>query len=86
MVTPHPARATLAQGVWFLQAIIVSKLAVVGIGKHRFHLHGRDRSGRQLFRKKLSCQQMMRFFSRVPTRMVMETCAGAHFVARGPCN
>lgn len=43
----------------------MSELAMVGIdlGKHSFHLHGQDKTGREVFRKKLSRQQIMRFFS-----------------------
>ncbi|MFI8483404.1 IS110 family transposase, partial [Pseudomonas sp. NPDC078700] len=60
-------------------------LALVGIdlGKHTFHLHGQDKPGRELFRKKLSRQQMMRLFANLPPcTVVMEACAGAHFIAR----
>lgn len=63
----------------------MSDLALVGIdlGKHTFHLHGQDKSGRELFRKKCSRQQMMRLFGNFPAcTVVMEACAGAHFVAR----
>lgn len=63
----------------------MSELALVGIdlGKHTFHLHGQEKPGRELFRKKLSRQQMMQFFSNLPACIVvMEACAGAHFVAR----
>lgn len=63
----------------------MSELAMVGIdlGKHSFHLHGQDKTGREVFRKKLSRQQMMRFFSNLPACTVaMEACAGAHFVVR----
>lgn len=63
----------------------MSELAMVGIdlGKHSFHLHGQDKTGREVFRKKLSRQQMMQFFSNLPVcTVVMEACAGAHFVAR----
>lgn len=63
----------------------MSDLALVGIdlGKHTFHLHGQDQPGRELFRKKLSRQQMMQFFANLPAcTVVMEACAGAHFVAR----
>ena len=63
----------------------MSDLALVGIdlGKHTFHLHGQDKPGRELFRKKLSRQQMMRFLANLPAcTVVMEACAGAHFVAR----
>jgi len=63
----------------------MSELVLVGIdlGKHSFHLHGQDKLRRELSRKKLSRQQMMRFFSNLSTcTVVMEACAGAHFVAR----
>jgi transposase len=63
----------------------MSELAMVGVdlGKHSFHLHGQDKTGREVFRKKLSRQQMIRFFSNLPACTVaMEACAGAHFVAR----
>jgi transposase len=60
-----------------------SGLVGIDLGKHSFHLHGQDKSGREVFRKKLSRQQMMRFFGNLPTcTVVMEACAGAHFVAR----
>jgi transposase len=65
----------------------MSELAMVGIdlGKHSFHLHGQDKPGREAFRKKLSRQQMMRYFSNLPPcTVVMEACAGAHFVAHHP--
>ena len=63
----------------------MNNLALVGIdlGKHTFHLHGQDQPGRALFRKKCSRQQMMQFFGNLPAcTVVMEACAGAHFVAR----
>jgi transposase len=75
----------LSQGVLFLKAIIMSTLALVGIdlGKHSFHLHGQDSTGREVFRKKFSRAQMMLFFGNLPMcTEVMEACAGAHFVAR----
>ena len=73
MVTPHPARATPSQGVFNSETITMSDLALVG----------QDKSGRELFRKKLSRQQMMRFFANLSAcTVVMEACAGAHFVAR----
>lgn len=63
----------------------MSTLALVGIdlGKHSFHLHGQDSSSREVFHKKFSRMQMMRFFGNLPLcTAVMEACAGAHFVAR----
>jgi transposase len=71
--------------VFYLEAIIMNNLALVGIdlGKHTFHLHGQDKPGREVFRKKCSRQQMMQFFGNLPAcTVVMEACAGAHFVAR----
>lgn len=63
----------------------MSESALIGIdlGKHSFHLHDQDKSGREVFRKKCSRQQMMQFFGNLPSCVVvMEACAGAHFVAR----
>ncbi|SYX88958.1 Transposase for insertion sequence element IS1328 [Pseudomonas reidholzensis] len=63
----------------------MSEVALVGIdiGKHTFHLHAQDRSGREVLRKKCSRQQLMRFFSNHPVcTVVMEACAGAHYLAR----
>lgn len=63
----------------------MSESALIGIHlvKHSFHLHGQDKSGREVFRKKLSPEQMMRFLSNLPTcTVVIEACAAAHFVAR----
>ncbi|AVU74948.1 IS110 family transposase [Pseudomonas sp. FP1154] len=63
----------------------MSESALIGIdlGKHSFHLHGQDKLGREVFRKKFSRQQMMTLFGNLPAcTVVMEACAGAHFVAR----
>lgn len=63
----------------------MSAVALVGIdlGKHSFHLHGQDKSGREVFRKKTTRQQMMRLLNNLPScTVVMEACAGAHFTAR----
>ncbi|WLG83970.1 IS110 family transposase [Pseudomonas cucumis] len=63
----------------------MSESALIGIdlGKHSCHLHGQDKLGREVFRKKLSRQQMMTLFGNLPAcTVVMEACAGAHFVAR----
>lgn len=59
------------------------KLIGIDLGKHCFYLHGQDELGREVFRKKLSRLQMMKFFVNQPTcTVVMEACAGSHFVAR----
>ena len=63
--------------------MIQSALIGIDFGKHNFHLHGQDKSGREVFRKKLSRAQMMQLFGNMPSCVVvMEACAGAHFVAR----
>lgn len=55
----------------------------IDLGKHCFHLHSQDASGRRVFRKKLSRSQMLTLLVNVPAcRVVMEACAGAHWIAR----
>lgn len=59
--------------------------ALIGIdlGKHSFHLHAQDSSGREVFRKKTTRQQLMRLLANQPTcTVVMEACAGSHCLAR----
>jgi len=63
----------------------MSDVALIGIdlGKHSFHLHGQDKAGRMVFRKKLTRSQMFTLLSNFPPcTVVMEACAGAHWVAR----
>lgn len=59
--------------------------ALIGIdlGKHSFHLHAQDSSGREVFRKKTTRQQLMRLLANQPAcTVVMEACAGSHCLAR----
>lgn len=63
----------------------MSTVARVGIdlGKHSFHLHGQDKAGREVFRKKATRLQMMRLLGNLPACTVaLEACTGAHFIAR----
>lgn len=63
----------------------MSTVALVGIdlGKHSFHLHGQDKAGREVFRKKATRLQMMRLLGNLPACTVaLEACTGAHFIAR----
>lgn len=63
----------------------MQELALVGIdlGKNMFHLHGQDRSGQQVFRKKIGRSQLLDFCSRLPAcTIAMEAGGGAHFMAR----
>ena len=85
MVSPIPASGKLSGDFSFLEAITMNAVKLVGIdlGKHCFHLHGQDASGRMVFRKKLSRSQMLTTLANTPAcRIVMEACAGAHWIAR----
>ncbi|MYM41046.1 IS110 family transposase [Duganella qianjiadongensis] len=55
----------------------------IDLGKHSFHVHGQDRQGKALLRKKFSRKQLMEFLANFPPcTIVMEACAGAHHMAR----
>lgn len=55
----------------------------IDLGKHNFHVHGQDRQGKALLRKKFSRKQLIEFLANFhPCTIVMEACAGAHFMAR----
>jgi len=63
----------------------MNNVTLVGIdlGKHTFHLHGQDKRGGMVFRKKCTRKQLIEFFSNFPVcTVVMEACAGAHCMAR----
>lgn len=58
-------------------------LVGIDLGKHTFHLHGQDKKGKALFRKKLNRKQTTEFFATFHAcTVVMEACAGAHHMAR----
>jgi len=55
----------------------------IDLGKHSFHVHGQDHRGKALLRKKFSRKQLIEFLANFPPcTIVMEACAGAHFMAR----
>ncbi|NVE01912.1 IS110 family transposase [Massilia sp. BJB1822] len=55
----------------------------IDLGKHSFHVHGQDRHGKALLRKKFGRKQLIEFLSKFPPcTIVMEACAGAHHMAR----
>lgn len=55
----------------------------IDLGKHSFHLHGQDRRGKAVFRKKFSRKQLLEFLATFQScTIVMEACAGAHHMAR----
>ncbi|KVX97249.1 IS110 family transposase [Burkholderia ubonensis] len=58
-------------------------LVGIDLGKHCFHLHAQDGSGRMVLRKKLTRNQMFALLGNFPScTVVMEACAGAHWIAR----
>ncbi|NMK46051.1 IS110 family transposase [Achromobacter sp. Bel] len=63
----------------------MSTVTLIGIdlGKHSFHLHGQDATGRMVFRKKCSRPQLFTLLGTTPSStVVMEACAGVHWMAR----
>lgn len=55
----------------------------IDLGKHSFHLHGQDKHGNALLRKKCNRPQLIQFLATFhPCTVVMEACAGAHHMAR----
>ncbi|GAB7541346.1 hypothetical protein CS8_010090 [Cupriavidus sp. 8B] len=56
----------------------------IDLGKHSFHLHGQERRGKGVFRKKLSRKQLVEFFAtfHACTIVIMEACAGSHHMVR----
>ncbi|HDR9512124.1 IS110 family transposase [Burkholderia cepacia] len=58
-------------------------LVGIDLGKHSFHVHGQDKAGKAVFRRKLSRKQLVEFFATFHACTVaMEACAGAHWMAR----
>ncbi|ERT13682.1 IS110 family transposase [Photorhabdus temperata] len=63
----------------------MNTITLIGIdlGKHTFHIHCQDKSGKALLRKKFTRNKLMAFLAGCPSAtVVMEACAGAHFMAR----
>ncbi|MGP8432905.1 IS110 family transposase [Paraburkholderia fungorum] len=54
----------------------------IDLGKHSFHVHGQDKAGNAVFRRKFSRKQLVEFFATFHAcTVVMEACAGAHWMA-----
>lgn len=63
----------------------MENVALIGIdlGKHAFHVLCQDRLGNALLHKKFTRAKLMQFLATCPSStVVMESCAGAHFMAR----
>jgi len=61
------------------------KITTVGIdlAKSVFQVHGVDQGGKPVVQKRLSRQQVLRYFAQLPPCLVgMEACGGAHYWAR----
>ena len=61
------------------------ELMILGIdlGKNTFHLHGQDKAGHMVLRRKVSRQQLLPTLVQIPRCLVvMEACAGSHYLAR----
>jgi transposase len=59
----------------------MEELHIVGVdlAKRVFQVHGADKDGRVLFRKKLSRPQFMKFLTETPaSTFAMEACSTAH--------
>lgn len=55
----------------------------IDLGKHSFHVHGQDRHGKALLRKKFSRKQLIEFLAKFHAcTVVVEACPGAHHMAR----
>ena len=54
----------------------------IDLAKRVFQLHGADKRGKCLFRKRLSRKKLLPFLAKqVPCRVAMEACGGAHWWA-----
>ncbi|NDV14390.1 IS110 family transposase [Crenobacter caeni] len=63
----------------------MANIALFGldIGKQTFHVVGHDAQGRPVFKRQFSRNSLLEFLARQPvTRIVMEACCGAHWLAR----
>ena len=61
------------------------KVAIVGldIAKHVFQLHGTDRDGKVVLRRKMRRHEVVPFFANLASCVVgLEACGGAHYWAR----
>src|SRR4051795_2599511 len=63
----------------------MSEITVIGLdlAKRVFQVHGADRDGRPVLRKRLQRGQVLNFFANLsPCLIGMEACAGSHYWGR----
>ena len=59
------------------------KVLGIDIGKNTFHLHGVNRRGQVVYKRKLSRTKLMETMAQMPPCLVgMEACGGAHHLVR----
>ena len=52
----------------------------IDLAKNIFHLHGVDKSGAELFKKKLNRSKLLSYVSNVPkVKIAMEACGGSNY-------
>ena len=67
----------------------MNNVSLIGIdlGKNSFHVHCQDAAGKALSRKKFTRAKLFEFLANCPSAtVVMEACAGAHYIARKVSN
>ena len=67
----------------------MNNVSLIGIdlGKNSFHVHCQDATGKALSRKKFTRAKLFEFLANCPSAtVVMEACAGAHYIARKVSN
>ena len=60
-------------------------LTVIGIdiAKNVFQIHGADKHGKRLLKKRVSREGFLQFMAKLPACLVgMEACGGAHYWAK----
>jgi transposase len=63
--------------------MITASIVGLDLAKSVFQVHGADTSGAVIFRKKLSREELLPFFSTLsPCLVAMETCGSSHYWAR----
>lgn len=57
----------------------MENMTLIGLdlGKNSFHIHGQDRHGKAIYRKKFTRAKLFQFLANCPaTTIVMEACSG----------
>src|SRR5690606_18404916 len=85
VTAPRRHRCAMVGSSQSIREAVMSEITTIGLdlAKNVFQLHGADQSGKAVLRKKLRRDQVLAFFSTLPSCVVaMEACGGAHFWGR----